>query len=92
MTTITLTSELEEIVIAKVKSGAYKSADEVIAASLRLLKAQEKGIDVLRREIMRGVEDIEQGRFLSFSSDAEIEQFSEDVIKQSLKRAQNSKK
>jgi putative addiction module CopG family antidote len=41
MTTITLTSEQEAIVIERVKSGAYKSADEVIAASLNLLKEQE---------------------------------------------------
>jgi putative addiction module CopG family antidote len=61
--TITLADDLEKLVNEKVKSGAYKSADDVIIASLRLLKAQEEGMDALRREIMRGVEDIQQGRF-----------------------------
>jgi antitoxin ParD1/3/4 len=64
--TITLTDELEELLNEKVRSGAYKSADEVIMASLRLLKAQEKGMEALRREIMRGVEDIQQGRFTTY--------------------------
>ncbi|MDT5063601.1 MAG: Bacterial antitoxin of ParD toxin-antitoxin type system [Acidobacteriota bacterium] len=55
--TITLADELEELINEKVKSGEYKSADEVIMASLRLLKAQKKGIEVLRQEIMRGITD-----------------------------------
>ena len=38
--TITLTDELEELINEKVRSGAYKSADEVVTASLRLLKAK----------------------------------------------------
>ncbi|MBC7929885.1 MAG: type II toxin-antitoxin system ParD family antitoxin [Rubrivivax sp.] len=61
--TITLPDDLEKLVNEKIKSGAYKSADEVIIAGLCLLKAREQGKDALRREIMRGVLDIEQGRF-----------------------------
>lgn len=61
--TITLTDDLEKLVNEKVESGAYKSADDVIIEGLRLLKAREEGKDALRREIMRGVLDIEQGRF-----------------------------
>jgi antitoxin ParD1/3/4 len=63
---ITLTDELEELINEKIKSGEYKSADEVIKAGLRLLSAQEKGTEALRREIMRGVEDIRQGRFTEY--------------------------
>ena len=70
--TITLPAELEELVNEKVKSGAYKSADEVVTASLRLLKAQEKGMEALRREIMRGVEDIQQGRSTAITTEAEL--------------------
>lgn len=74
--TIRLTDELEELINEKIKSGAYQSADEVIIASLHLLKAQEKGMEALRREIMSGVEDIRQGRFTAYGSDAELEAFS----------------
>ncbi|MGH9901326.1 MAG: type II toxin-antitoxin system ParD family antitoxin [Pyrinomonadaceae bacterium] len=79
--TITLTDDLEELINEKVKSGAYKSADEVIAASLRLLKAQEDGMDVLRREIVRGVEDIQRGRFSTHTTAAELEAFSDEIIR-----------
>ena len=77
--TITLTDELEELINGKVRSGAYKSADEVIMASLRLLEAREKGMEALRREIMRGVEDIQQGRFTAYRMDAEPEAFLDSI-------------
>ena len=84
MTTITLTDEQEAIVNERVKSGAYKSAHEVIAASLYLLKEQEKRIEAQRREIMRGVEDIKQGRFTTISTDEELDRFANQIIEQSL--------
>ena len=84
MTTITLTGEQEAIVNERVKSGAYKSADEVITASLNLLKEQEKRIEAQRREIMRGVEDIKQGRFTTVSTDEELDRFADQIIEQSL--------
>ncbi|HKS27206.1 MAG TPA: type II toxin-antitoxin system ParD family antitoxin [Pyrinomonadaceae bacterium] len=80
--TITLPDELEELINAKVRSGAYKSADEVVMESLRLLKAKEEGMEALRQEIMRGIEDIQQGRFTTHATDAELEAFSDQIIKQ----------
>jgi putative addiction module CopG family antidote len=80
--TITLPDELEELINAKVRSGAYKSADEVVMESLRLLKAKEEGMEALRREIMRGVEDVEQKRFAALTTDAELESFSDEIIRQ----------
>lgn len=80
--TITLTEELEELINEKVRSGAYKSADEVVIASLRLLKAKEEGMDALRREIMRGVEDVAQGRFTTYTTDEELEALSNEIIRQ----------
>jgi antitoxin ParD1/3/4 len=90
--TITLTDELEELINEKVKSGAYKSADEVIEVSLRLLEAREKGMDALRREVMRGVEDIQQDRFSSYGTDAELEAFSDEIIRQGQERQGASRK
>ncbi len=90
--TITVTDELEELINEKVKSGAYKSADEVVMESLRLLKAKEEGMEALRREIMRGVEDIRQGRFTTFITDAELESFSDEIIRQGQERLDASVK
>lgn len=90
--TITLTDELEELINEKIRSGEYKSADEVIMASLRLLKAQEKGMEVLRREIVRGVDDIQQGHFTSYGTDAELEAFSDEIIRRGQERLDASRK
>ena len=84
--TITLTNDLEELINDEIKSGAYESADEVIRASLRLLKAREEGIDALRKEILLGVEDIQHGRFTTIDSDEELESFSDEIIRQAQER------
>jgi antitoxin ParD1/3/4 len=81
--TVTLTDELEELINERIKSGAYHSVDEVIGESLRLLKAREQGMEALRKEVMRGVEDIQLGRFGVYSTDAELEAFSGAIIKES---------
>jgi len=90
--TITLTDELEELIKAKVRSGKYQSADEVVMESLRLLQAKEEGMDALRREIMRGVEDFQQERFASYATDAELEAFSDGIIRQGQERGNASGK
>lgn len=89
--TITLTDELEELINEKVKSGEYKSADEVVMESLRLLQAREKGMEALRQEIMRGVADIQEGRFTAYSTDAELEAFSDEIIRQAQERQELSR-
>lgn len=78
--TITLSHELEELVNERVKSDAYESAEAVIRAALRLLKAREEGIEALRTEILLGFEDIQRGRFMSVDSDQELESFSDELI------------
>ena len=90
--TVTLTDELEELINEKVKSGVYKSADEVVMASLRLLNAQEEGIEALRHEILLGFEDIQQGRFTSHTTASELEAFSDKIIRQGQERLNASGK
>jgi putative addiction module CopG family antidote len=90
---VTLPAEIEKIVAEKISSsGAYQSADEVISKSVRLLEAKEKGTEALRREIMRGFEDIQEGRFSTVSSDEELDAFSDDIIRQAKERRDASKK
>lgn len=89
---VTLPTEIEKIVAEKVSSGAYQSADEVICESVRLLDAKEKGTEALRREIMRGFEDVREGRFSTVSSSEELEAFSDDIIRQAKERRDASKK
>lgn len=64
---VSLTPELEQFIQAKLTSGMYHSASEVIREGLRLLKErdqfQEMNLTALREEILKGVQQADQGMF-----------------------------
>jgi antitoxin ParD1/3/4 len=73
---ISLTTELEEYINAKVASGMYPSASEVIKEGLRLLKEQDEvkqlQLEELKKEVMRGKDAIDRGEYTAYSSADEL--------------------
>ena len=69
---VSLTAELEEMVIAKVKSGLYTSASEVVREGLRLLRDHDElrrmRLADLQRDVDLGIEQVERGEFISSDS------------------------
>jgi antitoxin ParD1/3/4 len=63
---ISLPSELHRFVNAKVDSGLYTSASEVVRESLRLLEKRERehqmSLGKVRRAITEGLVDLDAGR------------------------------
>src|SRR3954469_24590069 len=58
-----LPADLEQFVQAKVRSGRFRSPDEVIAAGVRLLRQQEEADEARVLEgIRQGLEDMHAGR------------------------------
>jgi len=57
---VNLTPQLEALVRAKVDSGMYTSASEVVREALRLMQEQDRlreaKLEELRREVRRGLE------------------------------------
>ena len=57
---VNLTPQLEELVRAKVDSGMYNSASEVVREALRLMDEQDRfrqvKLDELRREVRKGLD------------------------------------
>lgn len=57
---VNLTPQLEEMVRAKVESGLYTSASEVVREALRLMDEQDRlraaRLDELRREVRKGLD------------------------------------
>lgn len=57
---VNLTPQLEELVRAKVASGMYTSASEVVREALRLMDEQDRlrqaKLDELKRELRKGLE------------------------------------
>lgn len=64
---VSLTPELEGMINEKVNSGMYNSGSEVVREGLRLLqerdKVREEKLQWLRREVKKGTDDLEAGRF-----------------------------
>ncbi len=90
---VSLTPELETLINEKVKSGNYNSASEVVREALRLLKEQDelKRIrrEELRREVMKGVNDIREGRYRTYESGDEL---AEEIIAEGKKELARRKK
>jgi antitoxin ParD1/3/4 len=57
---VNLTPQLEEMVRAKVSSGLYTSASEVVREALRLMEEQDRlrqvKLEELRREVRKGLD------------------------------------
>ena len=89
---VSLTPELENLVNAKVNSGLYNSASEVIREALRLLKEQDAlktmRLEELRREVMIGVEQIRRGEYSVYNSGREL---AEEIISQGEKELERKR-
>ncbi len=63
--TVTLTADQERFVAEQLKSGHYHSADDVVAQSLGMLRAQEEfirsNVSELREKIASGMGQIRRG-------------------------------
>ena len=62
---VSLTPELERLVNARVRTGMYSSASEVVREALRLLNDQEelrrRKLEDLRKEIQIGLDQVNRG-------------------------------
>lgn len=85
----TLPAELESFVESQVKSGRFSSANDVIAASVRLLqelsagqggKASAEEIEALSLELSQPDDDIRSGRVRQINSESESHAYAEEII------------
>lgn len=83
---ITLTPEFEALIQKKIDSGDYHSASEVVRDALKLLKEQDQLKELrreeIRREVMKGVEQIRNGEFTTYNS---AEELAESIISRAKK-------
>ena len=70
---VSLTPEMNEWIIHKVKSGQYKSSSEVVRDGLRILQNRENQrqamLEELRHELLIGVKQLDAEKSQQFDSD-----------------------
>jgi antitoxin ParD1/3/4 len=66
---VSLTNELEKFVSAKVESGRYNSASEVVREALRLLEEHDQAraaqLNAFNQELGRRLETLDKGQHVS---------------------------
>jgi antitoxin ParD1/3/4 len=94
---INLTSTLDEYVLAKVKSGRYNNASEVVREALRRMQDEEvkqasfmpnltsTEIEEIRRSVQQGIDEIERGEGAEYQGEAGLRKFFQEVRSQGLK-------
>lgn len=83
--TVLLTREQEALIKEHLSTGRYASEDEVIGEALALLKHHEKTLEKLHADINEGLEDLAQGRYITYT-DETLGEFFEDVKKRGRER------
>ena len=87
-----LTSELEQLVQSKVKSGRYNSASEVVREALRLLEERDQLLELrkeaIRQKIDAGWESLSRGEGVDGEAFfADLERKEQAMAKPQHKRA-----
>lgn len=86
---IVLTPELEKLVDEEIKSGDFDSPNEVLRASLLMLKERNLPRQVrlknLRREVQKGIDAIRDGQYTTYTTD-ELDNFVEEIIDRGMKK------
>jgi Arc/MetJ-type ribon-helix-helix transcriptional regulator len=87
--TITLRPEQEKQIAEAINSGAYQSAEDVIARALEILRSEDDWLESHKAEISakidRAFEQFERGEFLSAS------QSREDMVRRKQEWLANNK-
>lgn len=81
---VSLTPELEARIKAKVESGLYNNASEVIREALRFMDAHEEWVNeiktaLLRKQLKRGTDQIDDGEGIAINSKDALDSLFEDL-------------
>jgi antitoxin ParD1/3/4 len=87
--TNSLPPDLAAFVQASVAAGTYDSPEAVVVAGVRLLQErQQKYDEYVRREVQKGLDELERGEYIELKNDEEIDAFFEDIRRRGLERLQ----
>jgi antitoxin ParD1/3/4 len=70
---------LEQFVLDQLASGKYQSSSDVVCEAVRLMRDRERRREELRREVDRGIAQLEAGEFVELDSEAALQDFFDDI-------------
>lgn len=82
---VSLTPELEARVKAKVESGLYNNASEVIREALRFMETHDEWINELklahlRKQLKTGLDQLDRGNGITIESRPELDELFSDLM------------
>lgn len=87
---VNLTDHQSSFIHGLLKEERYKNASEVVRAGLRLLENYEEEehlkLERLRAEVQKGVDSIDEGRYIEINSSEELDAVFDDIQKEAEKR------
>lgn len=88
---IPLTRELTKLVAAKVKSGLYASASDVVQDALQLLEERDQlyrlRLQDLRGEVRKGLDQLDRGEGIAFDAENLKRRLRQELGKKKRRRA-----
>ena len=63
-TSITIGEHFDSFIASQIESGRFSSVSEVVREGLRALEEKETKLSLLRRELMKGEEQVRNGDFI----------------------------
>ncbi|HEV3038446.1 MAG TPA: type II toxin-antitoxin system ParD family antitoxin [Candidatus Angelobacter sp.] len=101
---VNLTPTLDEYVLAKVKSGRYNNASEVVRDALRKMQDGEarenpvfpnltpKELDEVRRKVSQGSAEIERGEGIECEDEEDLRRFFDEVRAEAHRKLLNKRR
>jgi len=74
-----LPPELDQFVKDQVAQGKYQTESEVLSDAVRLMQERDRRLESLRREIDRGLEQLDRGEFIELTNENDLRAFFEDI-------------
>lgn len=87
---VVLTDSQAKFVEQMVASGSYQNASEVLREGLRLIQTREAEqaakLAAVREAVVLGIADVEEGRYTTFESVDDLNEYLTDMTERMLKR------
>jgi antitoxin ParD1/3/4 len=79
---INLSPEMESYIKAKVSSGFYGSATEVIRDAIRRMQAEDERVAAFRRAVAQGDADLDRGNSVAYNEET-LEAITREALEES---------